>query len=112
MPVRQADRLALTFPPAVADILATVRVPSTAIERDRSLMEPILFVGTRSRSSLGSVNDFSLLAPMHFITKRDDTLDAIARELDEVPVMPMKAKHPSAVTRRFFEVVLKSAAEG
>jgi hypothetical protein len=61
---------------------------------------------------LGSLNDFSLLARTHFITKRDDPLDIIVRELAEVPAMPMKGKHPSAVTGRLFEVALKSAAEG
>jgi hypothetical protein len=58
------------------------------------------------------LNDFSLLARTHFITKRDDPLDIIVRELAEVPAMPMKGKHPSAVTGRLFEVALKSAAEG
>jgi hypothetical protein len=101
--------VALTFPAAVAEMFAMVGVPSAAIEQERS---PIRFGGTLSRSLLGSLNDFSLLARMQFITKRDDPLDIIARELAEVPVLHMKDRHPSALTRRLFEVALKSAAEG
>jgi len=104
LPVRHADRLASTFSAAVSEMLAAIGVPSAAIEQERSLMSPIRFGSTRSRSVLGSLNDFSLLARMHFITKRDDPLEIIARGPAEVPVMPMKGKHPSAVTRRLFEV--------
>jgi hypothetical protein len=104
LPVRHADHLASTFPAAVAEMLAAIGVPSEAIEQERSLMSPIAFGSTRSRSLLGSLNDFSLLARMHFIAKRDDPLDIIARGLAEVPVMPMNGKHPSDVTRRLFEV--------
>lgn len=105
MPVRDADRLAIAFPSAVSKMLAAVGVPDTAIEREHSLMSSIRFGPTRNRSLLGSLNDFSLLARMHFITNRKDPLDAIARELAEVPlILPFKGEHSTAVTRRILGV--------
>ena len=63
------------------------------------------FARTRSRSLLGSLNDFSRLAWVHFVTKRNDPLDVIARELAEVLLMlPFKGEHASVVTRRLFGV--------
>jgi hypothetical protein len=67
-------------------------------------MSPMAFGSTRSRSLLGSLNDFSWLARMHVIAKRDDPLEIIARGLAEVPAMPMNGKHPTDMTRRLFEV--------
>jgi hypothetical protein len=62
------------------------------------------FRWVRQDCALGSWSDFSLLARMHFITKRDDPLDIIARELAQVPVMPTKGQHRAQMTRRLIRV--------
>jgi hypothetical protein len=53
---------------------------------------------------LGSLNDFSMMARMHFITRRTDPLERIARDLAETPlILPFAGAHPSAVTRRLLD---------
>lgn len=104
IPVRQANRLRLAFPDAMCQMLAAVGVPAPAIESERLQMSEIAFGRTKNRSLLGSLNDFSLMARMHFITSRNDPLDRIARKLAETPlILPFGGEHPSSVTRRLFE---------
>jgi hypothetical protein len=101
IPVREANRLGSSFPEAVCQILAAVGVSQESIERERQEMSEIAFARTRSRSLLGSLNDFSMMARMHFITRRTDPLERIARELAETPlILPFDGAHPSALTRR------------
>jgi hypothetical protein len=101
IPVRQANRLRSSFADAVGQMLAAVGVPAEAIERERSEMSEIAFGRTQSRSLLGSLNDFSLMARMHFITSRNHPLERIARDLAETPlILPFGGAHPSAVTRK------------
>jgi len=103
LPVREADRLATAFPAAVCQMLSAVGVQAAAIERERELMAPILFDRTESRSLIGSLTDFTILTNARFLTHRDQSLESIALELAEVPLMlPFKGEHPSAVTRRLF----------
>jgi hypothetical protein len=104
IPVRQANRLRAAFPDAVCQMLAAVGVPSAAIESERLEMSETTFGRTKSRSLLGSLNDFALMARMHFLTRRNDPLEHIARDLAETPlILPFNGAHPSAVTRRLFE---------
>ena len=66
-------------------------------------MSEIAFDRTKSRSLLGSLNDFSMLARMHFITSRNDPLERIALDLAETPlILPFDGARPSAVTRQLF----------
>ncbi len=104
IPVREANRLRLALPDAVCQMLAAVGVPAEAIERERLQMSQIAFGRTRSRSLLGSLNDFSLMTRMRFITSRNETLDVIARELAETPlILPFDGAHPSTVTRQLLD---------
>jgi hypothetical protein len=105
IPVREANRLRSSLPDAVRQMLAAVGVPAEAIERERLEMSEIAFGRTRSRSLLGSLNDFSMMARMHFITRRADPLERVARDLAETPlILPFNGAHPSAVTRRILGV--------
>jgi hypothetical protein len=80
-------------------------VPTAAAEQERLSMSPITIGPTRSRSLLGSLNEFAFLARADFITRRDRALDAVARELVEVPlILPSKGECASVVTRRLFDV--------
>jgi hypothetical protein len=104
IPVREANRLRSSFPDAVCQMLGAVGVPGETIERERQEMSEITFGRTRSRSLLRSLNDFSMMARMHFITRRSDPLERIARELAETPlILPFDGAHPCVVTRRLFE---------
>jgi uncharacterized protein DUF6933 len=104
IPVREAIRLRSSFLNAVCQMLAAVGLPAEAIERERLEMSEIAFRRTRSRSLLGSLNDFSMMARMHFITRRTDPLERIARDLAETPmILPFGGAHPSAVTRRLLD---------
>jgi hypothetical protein len=99
--VRDANRLQSSFPEVVCQMLTAVGVPAESIERERLEMSQIAFGRTRSRSLLGSLNDFSMMARMHFITRRTDPLERIARDLAETPlILPFEGAHPSLVTRR------------
>src|ERR1700730_4098639 len=83
LPVRQADRLASTFPAAVCQMLMAVGAPPAAIERERALMSPLLLDRTRSRSLTGSLTDFTFMTSARFITHSDQALESIALELAE-----------------------------
>ncbi len=105
LPARDADRLALAFPKAVSETLIGFGVPPAAVEQERASMSSISIGPTRSHSLLGSLNEFAFLARADFITRRDRTLDAVARELAEVPlILPFKGECATVVTRRLFDV--------
>ena len=105
LPARDADRLALAFPMVVSGTLIGLGVPTAAVEEERSSMSPIAIGPTRSRSLLASLNEFAFLARADFITRRDRSLDAVARELAEVPLIsPFKGECASVITRRLFNV--------
>jgi hypothetical protein len=105
LPARDADGLALAFPKAVSQTLIGFGVPTVAAEHERSSMSPITIGPTRSRSLVGSLNEFTFLARADFITRRDRTLEAVARELAEVPlILPLKGECAIVVTRRLFDV--------
>ena len=87
IPVRDANRLRTNFQDAVCRMLAAVGVEASTIERERLEMSEMAFGRTRSRSLLGSLNDFSMMARMHFITRRNDPLERIARDLAETPLI-------------------------
>jgi hypothetical protein len=95
IPVREANRLRSAFPDAVCQMLAAVGVPVEAIEGERLQMSQIGFDRTKSRSLLGSVNDFSLMARVRFITARSEPLELIARELAETPLSAPPIRVPS-----------------
>lgn len=105
IPVREANRLRSSFPEAVCQMLAAIEVRAEVIERERQHMSQIAFSRTRSRSLLGSLNDFLLMARMRFVTRRTDPLERIARDLAERPlILPFDGGHPSEVTRRLLSV--------
>ena len=66
-------------------------------------MSEIAFGRTRNRSVLGTLNDFSFMARMHFVTARDESLDDIARGLVQTPILPLDGARPIDLTRGLFE---------
>jgi hypothetical protein len=101
--VREANRLRRAFPEAVCKALASVGVPGHAVEEERQQMSEIAFGRTSSRSLRGSLTDFSFLARTRFITCRNETLDQIACDLAETPLIaPFDGARPTAITRKLF----------
>ena len=65
-------------------------------------MSKIAYDRTRSRSLLGTLNDMSFGARVHFITDRDDSLQDIALRLAETPIPPLDGASPIDLTRKAF----------
>ena len=100
--IREANRLRFVFPEAVCQMLAAVGVSATDIEEERSRMSEIAYGRTKSRSLLGTLNDFSFGVRLHFITARHESLHDIARVLARTPIMPLDGARPTDLTRRLF----------
>lgn len=104
IPIREANRLRAVFPDAVCQMLAAVGVSAADIADKRSRMSAMAFGRTRSRSLLGTLNDFSFMARARFITALDEPLERTARDLAEAPlILPFRGARPSTVTRQLFE---------
>lgn len=102
IPIREAYRLPSVFPEAVCQMLAAVGVSAADIEEERSRMSEIAYERTKSRSLLGTLNDMSFGARVHFITGRNESLEAIARDLARTPILPLDGASPIGLTRAAF----------
>src|ERR1700730_11731796 len=102
IPIREANRLRIVFPDAVCQMLPAVGVSATDIEEERSRMLEIAYGRTKSRSLLGTLNDFSFGVRVHFITARHESLEDIARVLARTPIMPLDGARPIDLTRSLF----------
>jgi len=102
IPIRDAHRLRLVFPDAVCRLLGAVGVPAADVEHERSRMSEIAYGKTKNRSLLGTLNDMSFGARVHFITARDDSLEDIALRLAETPILPLDGACPIDLTRGLF----------
>ena len=104
IPIREANRLSTVFPDAVCRMLGAVSVPAADVEHERSLMSEIAYGRTENRSLLGTLNDMSFGARVHFITARHDSLEDIALRLAETPILPLGGACPIGLTRGLFGV--------
>ena len=104
IPIREANRLRSTFPEAVCRMIGAVGVPAADVERERSRMSEIAYDRTKNRSLLGTLNEMSFGARVHFITARHDSLEDIALRLAETPIMPLDGACPIDLTRGLFGV--------
>jgi Domain of unknown function (DUF6933) len=102
IPIREANRLSAAFPDAVCRMLVAVGVPAADVEHERSRMSDIAYGRTKNRSLLGTLNDMSFGARVHFITDRNDSLEDIALRLAETPILPLEGACPIHLTRAQF----------
>lgn len=102
LPARDLKNLARNFLHAVRERLARIGVDEAAVEREMACLQPLAFAATRSRSVLGSINDFvfQLKARAAHPLGRDWTPQSFEDELGEVPCSPLGYEHPVAVARR------------
>ena len=75
---------------AVALLLEALEVPSEAIAREVSAMEPVVFGRSTNRRVLGSMNDLAFQASVHLA--RGDDLRTVARRLAETPMSAIGPK--------------------
>ena len=100
IPIRDANRLPSVFPDAVCQMLAFVGVPATHIADERSQMSEVSFGRTRSRSLLGTLNDFSfMIGASPSLPAKEQSLEEIARFLARTPIMPLGGARPIDLTR-------------
>ena len=104
IPIREANKLQVSLPKAVCRMLAFVGVPASDIDLERSAMSSIAFSRTKSRSLLGTLNDFSFGARIHFVTSQDSSLEETARWLTRTPILPLDGASPIELTRALFKV--------
>src|SRR5439155_18584297 len=104
IPIREANRLRSTFPEAVCRMIGAVGVPAADVERERSRMSEIAYDRTKNRSLLGTLNEMSFGARVHFITARHDSLEDTALRLAETPILPLDGACPIDLTRWLFRV--------
>jgi len=92
MPLAPAKTLLARFPDALAEILHAHQVPDHVIAHERGQMADTRCATTASRSRLGTLNDFSLLATA---TRDHDGRDlaAMAMWLSTVPCGPLYKRH-------------------
>jgi hypothetical protein len=104
IPIREANRLATVFPDTVCRMLGAVGVPAADVEDEGLRMSEIAHGRTKNRSLLGTLNDMSFGARVHFITARHDSLEVIALRLAETPILPLDGACPIDLTRAMFGV--------
>jgi len=102
IPIRDANRVPTVFPEAVCEMLEVVGIPAVDIAEERSRMSVIAFGRTRSRSLLGTLNDYSFMAGASALA-RHESFDGIARFLAKTPIMPLDGARPIELTRALFE---------
>ena len=102
IPIREANKLRVSFPEAACRMLAFVGVSASDIDEERSRMSAMAFGRTKSRSLLGTLNDFSFGARVHFVTSPEGSLEDVARWLARTPILPLKGASPIELTRARF----------
>jgi hypothetical protein len=102
MSIREANRLPAVFPDAVCRMIRAVGVAAADVDDERARMSKIIYGRTQSRSLLGTLNDLSFGAHVHFMAAPHDTLEDIALRLAETPIMPLAGACPIDLTRGLF----------
>lgn len=102
IPIRDANRLRSVFPDAVGQMLEVVGIPAADIAEERSRMSVISFGRTRSRTLLGTLNDYSFMAGASALAGHE-SLDDIAHFLATTPITPLDGARPIELTRGLFE---------
>lgn len=83
----------------MGQVLAALGVDRRAIAAERAAMAEVAFAPTRSRSLLGSLNDFGFMARVGLVSRRPKSLLEMSLDLAEVPVGPLKFRHSGDAAR-------------
>jgi len=94
----ELKRVSTTLPERLGQVLSILGVDPRAIAEERAAMTEVVFAPTRSRSLLGSLNDFVFMARAGLMGSRVVSLLDLSLDLAEVPVGPLKFARPCDVT--------------
>ena len=104
LPVRGAKHLVHAFPDAVCAVLAAVGVSPADIADERARMVTIGFGRTRSRSLLGTLNDFAFMAQHGKSTvEGTESSEELIRFLSRTPIIALGGANPIELTQAAFE---------
>ena len=103
LPAQDAKRLPLVFPDVVCERLAIVGVPPADIAAERLRMREMAFGRTRSRSLLGTMNDYGLMGKIGDGTRSEpESPEELMRFLSDTPILPLKGACPIDLTLALF----------
>jgi hypothetical protein len=91
-------RLSAAWPERLRQVLAILGVDPRAIAEERAAMAEVVAAPTRSRSLLGSLNDFVFMARARLISTWPVSPLDLSLDLAEVPVGPMTFARPCDAT--------------
>jgi hypothetical protein len=83
----------------MGQLLTVLGVDGRAIAVERAAMAEVVFAPTRSRSLLGSLNDFGFMARARLNSRRPESLLEMSLDLAEVPLGPLKFGNPGDAAR-------------
>lgn len=103
LPITDGRRLREVFPSAVAQLLRGVGISEDDIATEQAQMVEMAFGRTRSRSLLGTLNDFAFMAQDGVWYGRDpQSPDELMRFLAGTPILPLDGASPIELTRKAF----------
>jgi hypothetical protein len=103
LPARDARALATALSGAVRRVLVATGVPDIDVAAECAEMSEGSFGPTRSRSILGTMNDYTFAARIPLQDEPGMALDDVALWLAETPIMaPLKGASASEETRKAF----------
>jgi hypothetical protein len=104
LPITESKRLTTVFPDAVCERLAIVGINPEDIADERARMSEIAFRRTRSRSLLGTLNDFAFMAQKGNVNRVEpESLEELMQFLSQTPILPLDGASPMELTLAAFE---------
>jgi hypothetical protein len=100
---RDLDNLVPRFMRQLDDVLSALGVRQELINRELSLMEPLYFGRTNSRSVLGTMNDFVQMFKYMLPDGQNLTVLDWSLQLAKAPCGPIGMESPNRLTRRLLE---------
>jgi len=100
LPGRDAAGLAHRFAGALGDVLVLLGIPVDVVEREALASREVVIAATDSRSVLGSLNDFALLAQHRLRAEPEIDLAKLAVKLAGTPIIAGGFGFPYDVARR------------
>ncbi len=97
--IRSQSRVGLIsrFRDAVLAVLEELGCGKAVVDAERQHLEDVTIGRTASRSVLGTMNDFAVLARWHVTARGDSDLVALALELAKAPCGPLRYRSPRQV---------------
>jgi hypothetical protein len=105
LPARDAKRLSQVLPDAIGELLADIGIPLSLIDDERARMATIALGRTRSRSLLGTMNDYVAMVRYGYLYRgiRESPWEMM-RFLARTPILPLGGANPIDLTRSAFNL--------